>query len=181
MKFLADARAFTLAIDRYVVLTVQWTLVLLLTLMSVVIFANVVLRYVSGSSIVWAEEVARYAMVWLTFLGMGLVFRIGGHIAIENLQDAISARFSQWLRGAILLAIVLLGFGMVQMGLVYMGRSQFQMTASTQIPFSYIYAAVPVGGALLVWSAIATGLSYVKLRKFEIDTTSETHLEGVQI
>jgi TRAP-type transport system small permease protein len=181
MKFFAGARAFTLAIDRYVVLAVQWALVLLLTLMSVVIFANVVLRYLSGSSIVWAEEVARYAMVWLTFLGMGAVFRIGGHIAIENLQEAVSARFSQWLRCAILFTIVLLGLGMVQMGLVYMGRSQFQLTASTQIPFSYIYAAVPVGGVLLVWSAIATGLSYVRFRKFEDDTTSQSHLEGVQI
>jgi TRAP-type transport system small permease protein len=181
MKFFADARARILAIDRYVVLTVRWTLVFLLTLMSVVIFANVVLRYVSGSSIVWAEEVARYAMVWLTFLGMGAVFRIGGHIAIENLQDAVSARLSQWLRSAIFLLILLLGIGMVHMGLVYMGRSQFQMTASTQIPFSYVYAAVPVGGALLVWSAIATGLSYVKFRKFEVDATSEAHLEGVQI
>jgi TRAP-type transport system small permease protein len=181
MKFFADARAFFLAIDRYVVFTVRWTLVVLLTLMSVVIFSNVVLRYVSGSSIVWAEEVARYAMVWLTFLGMGAVFRIGGHIAIENLQDAVSTRLAQWLRGAILMTIVLLGIVMVHMGLVYMDRSQFQMTASTQISFSYVYAAVPVGGTLLVWSAVAMGLSYVKLREFEVDTTSDAHLEGVQV
>jgi TRAP-type transport system small permease protein len=120
-------------------------------------------------------------MVWLTFLGMGAVFRIGGHIAIENLQDALSPWLSQWLRGAIFVTIVLLGLGMVHMGLVYMGRSQFQLTASTQIPFSYVYAAVPVGGGLLVWSAIATGLSYITLRKFEIDTTSGAHLEGVQV
>jgi TRAP-type transport system small permease protein len=181
MKIFAEVRAFAVAIDQYIVLLVRLALVALLTLMSILIFANVLLRYVSGSSIVWAEEVARYAMVWLTFLGMGAVFRIGGHIAIENLQDAMSPQLSQWLRCAILLAIILLGVGMMQMGFVYMGRSQFQMTASTQVPFSYVYAAVPVGGALLVWSAIATGFSYVTLRKFDVDTTSEAHLEGVQI
>jgi TRAP-type transport system small permease protein len=181
MNVFSNLRAIALVIDQYVVVTVRWILVMLLTLMSIVIFANVALRYLSGSSIVWAEEVARYAMVWLTFLGMGAVFRIGGHIAIENLQDAVPPSVAKLLRAVILAAIILLGLGMVQMGLVYMGRSQFQMTASTQIPFSYVYAAVPVGGALLVWSAIATGLNYVSKRKFEVDSTSDAHLEGVQI
>jgi TRAP-type transport system small permease protein len=181
MNVFSKLRSIALAIDGYVVLTVRWILVVLLTVMAVVIFANVALRYLSDASIVWAEEVARYAMVWLTFLGMGAVFRIGGHIAIENLQDVVSVRVAKLLRGTILATIILLGIGMVQMGLVYMGRSQFQMTASTQIPFSYVYAAVPVGGVLLVWSAIATGLNYVNLRKFELDSTSAAHVEGVQI
>jgi TRAP-type transport system small permease protein len=181
MNVFSKLRSIALVIDGYVVLAVRWILVVLLTVMAVVIFANVALRYLSDASIVWAEEVARYAMVWLTFLGMGAVFRIGGHIAIENLQDVVSVRVAKLLRAAILATIILLGIGMVQMGLVYMGRSQFQMTASTQIPFSYVYAAVPVGGALLVWAAIATGLNYVTYRKFEVDSTSDAHVEGVQI
>jgi TRAP-type transport system small permease protein len=181
MNVFSKLRSIALVSDGYVVLAVRWILVVLLTVMAVVIFANVALRYLSDASIVWAEEVARYAMVWLTFLGMGAVFRIGGHIAIENLQDVVSVRVAKLLRGTILATIILLGIGMVQMGLVYMGRSQFQMTASTQIPFSYVYAAVPVGGALLVWAAIATGLNYVTYRKFEVDSTSDAHVEGVQI
>jgi TRAP-type C4-dicarboxylate transport system permease small subunit len=28
-------------------------------------------------------------MIWLTFLGAGPVLRYGGHIAVENLQDAL--------------------------------------------------------------------------------------------
>ena len=33
-----------------------------------------VLRYTTNFSLVWAEEVARYLMVWMTFLGAGLGF-----------------------------------------------------------------------------------------------------------
>ena len=67
-------------------------LVLLLAAMAIIIFANVVLRYTTSQSIDWAEEVSRYLMVWLTFLGAGPVLRYGGHIAVENLQDALPPR-----------------------------------------------------------------------------------------
>ena len=34
-----------------------------------VVFAQVVARYVAGSSIRWADELARFAFVWLVYLG----------------------------------------------------------------------------------------------------------------
>jgi TRAP-type transport system small permease protein len=168
-------------IDQTLMAGTRYFLIGLLGLMAVIIFANVCLRYLSGSSIVWAEEVARYAMIWLTFLGAGPVLRIGGHIAIENLQDALPVKLAQWIRGSVLLALLGLGLGLILMGWAYVQRSQFQLTASTQIPFSYVYAAIPVGGALLVWSAIAIASRYVVNRKFEVDTQSEMHQEGVQV
>ena len=54
-------------------------LMALLALMSVLVFANVVLRYTTGDSIVWAEELSRYLMIWLTFSAPpGASFR--GHL-----------------------------------------------------------------------------------------------------
>jgi TRAP-type transport system small permease protein len=167
-------------LDRRLMITTQWLLIALLSVMALIIFANVSMRYVTGGSLVWAEEVARYCMIWLTFIGAGPVLRMGGHIAIENLQDAMPKRSAQAVRVVVLVTVVGLGVGMVTMGLAYMQRAQFQMTASTQIPFSYIYAAIPVGGALLVWSALAIALSYVADRQFEADA-NDPHIEGVQV
>jgi TRAP-type transport system small permease protein len=167
-------------LDRRLMITTQWLLIALLSVMALIIFANVSMRYVTGGSLVWAEEVARYCMIWLTFIGAGPVLRMGGHIAIENLQDAMPKRAAQAVRVVVLVTVVGLGVGMVTMGLAYMQRAQFQMTASTQIPFSYIYAAIPVGGALLVWSALAIALSYVADRQFEADA-NDPHIEGVQV
>ena len=47
------------------------------------------MRYLTSDSLEWAEEVSRHMMIWLTFLGAGPVLRYGGHIAVENLQDAL--------------------------------------------------------------------------------------------
>jgi TRAP-type transport system small permease protein len=139
------------------------------------------LRYLTNGSLVWAEEVARYAMVWLTLLGAGAVLRTGGHIAIENLQDALPPAVARALRAAIVLSLVAMGVGMVVMGLQYMQRAQHQLTAGTQISFAWVYAAMPVGGFLLVWAAVAMAAAYVSNRRFDVDAANSTHEEGVQI
>ena len=79
-------------IERILVACNRWLLILLLVAMACIVFANVVLRYTTGDSIVWAEEVARHLMIWVTFLGAGLVLRFGGHVAIDNLHQAVSTR-----------------------------------------------------------------------------------------
>jgi TRAP-type transport system small permease protein len=137
--------------------------------MAIIIFANVALRYLTSQSIDWAEEVARHLMIWVTFVGAGLVLRYGGHVAIDNLQDALPKKLAVILR--VLVAILLLGFFafMVYYGVLYMQRTQFQSTAATQISFAYIYASMPVGGVLLIihWLFIARG--FILERKFAAD------------
>jgi TRAP-type transport system small permease protein len=148
----------------------KWALILILAVMSVIIFTNVSLRYLTNHSIEWAEEVSRHLMIWLTFLGCGPVLRYGGHIAIDNLQDSLPTGLARVLRVAI--AILLTGFFAVFIyhGFDYMDRTQYQLTPATQISFAAIYSALPVGMALCLihWLLIVRG--YVLERRFAEDT-----------
>ena len=147
----------------------RWVLILLLAAMAVIIFANVSLRYLSDQSIEWAEEVARHMMIWLTFLGAGPVLRYGGHIAVDNLQDALPQRAAILVR-VLVAALLLAFFGfMVWYGWLYMQRAMFQLTAATQIPFGYVYAAMPVGGVLLIVHWLLVVRRYVRTRQFAAD------------
>ena len=56
--------------ERGLVLANRWLLIFLLLAMACIVFANVVLRYSTGDSIIWAEEVARHMMIWVAFLGV---------------------------------------------------------------------------------------------------------------
>lgn len=156
-------------LDRALVAANRWALILLLAAMAIIIFANVCLRYLTDTSIDWAEEVARHMMIWLTFLGAGPVLRAGGHIAVENLQDAMPRQAAAWLR--VLISTLMLGFFafLIWYGVLYMERTQFQATAATQISFAYIYAAMPVGGALLVLHWLAGVRGYVADRSYTAD------------
>lgn len=139
----------------------KWVLVLLLSAMSIIVFANVSLRYLTNFSIVWAEEVARYLMIWMTFLGAGMALRVGGHVAITNLHDVVSTGVARYLRGIV--AIVLLSFFllMIWIGYEYMSRMGRQLTPATRISFSYIYAAMPIGFALLTLHFLFVVKSYI--------------------
>ncbi len=144
-----------------------WALILCLGAMTAVVFANVSLRYLTNESIPWADEVARYLMIWMTFLGAGLVLRHGGHVAITNLQEGLPGPAQRGLR--ILIVLLLLGFFafMMWVGREYMLRMQFQKTPATRISFIWIYAAMPVGFGLLIVHLLLTAKAFVTAGRHE--------------
>ncbi|RZI93843.1 MAG: TRAP transporter small permease [Rubrivivax sp.] len=157
------------AFERLFLSANRWALILLLAAMSVIIFTNVVLRYTTDQSLEWAEEVSRHMMIWLTFLGAGPVLRYGGHIAVENLQDALPRAGGIAMR-AVVAALMFGFFGfMVWYGWLYMQRTMFQLTAVTQIPFAYIYSAMLIGGVLLFVHFALIVRGYVLRREFPSD------------
>lgn len=137
--------------------------------MASIIVVNVALRYLTSQSLEWAEEVSRHMMIWLTCLGAGPVLRQGGHIAVENLQDALPTRLGQALRVVVALLLFAFFAFMVWYGWLYMQRTLLQTTAVTQVPFAWIYAALPIGGVLLAvhWALIVR--DYVVRRRFPAD------------
>lgn len=157
------------AFERYFLAANRWALISLLAAMSVIIFTNVALRYLTDQSLEWAEEVSRHMMIWLTFLGAGPVLRYGGHIAVENLQDSLPHKGAMAMR--MVVAALLFGFFgfMVWYGWLYMQRTMFQLTAVTQIPFAYIYSAMMIGGILLIVHFLLVVKGYVTDRKFASD------------
>jgi TRAP-type C4-dicarboxylate transport system permease small subunit len=155
--------------ERYFVATNRWMLIIMLAVMSVIIFANVVLRYTTNVSIEWAEEVARHLMIWLTFIGCGPVLRYGGHIAVENLQDTLPRPVAIALRAFIAILLAGLFVFFTWFGLEYMDRTQYQQTPATQISFAYIYAALPIGAAMTLIHWLLIVRDYVLERKFAAD------------
>ncbi len=155
--------------ERYFVATNRWMLIIILAVMSVIIFANVVLRYSTNVSIEWAEEVARHLMIWLTFIGCGPVLRYGGHIAVENLQDSLPRPMAIALRAFIAVLLAGLFVFLTWYGIEYMDRTQYQQTPATQISFAYIYAALPIGAAMTLIHWLLIVRDYVLERQFAAD------------
>src|SRR6478609_2976765 len=65
---------------------VEWLMALALTVMVVLVFGNVVLRYAFNSGIAAAEELSRLMFVWLIFLGAILGLRHHAHLGVELVQ-----------------------------------------------------------------------------------------------
>ena len=137
-------------LERIFVALNAWALIAMLSAMTLVIGANITLRYLIGHSLPWADEVARYLMIWLTFIGAGLILRHGGHVAITRLQEGLPDLGQKVLRAAIILGLLIFFGFMVHVGLQYAQRMQYQLTPALRIPFVYVYAAMPIGFGLLI-------------------------------
>lgn len=137
-------------LERIVVALNGAVVISLLASMALIVGANVALRYATNHSLPWADEAARYLMIWMTFLGAGLALRQGGHVAITNLHDVLSTRSQRTLRAIIVLVLLSFFAFMIYVGLQYMDRARFQKTPALRLSFLYVYAAMPVGFGLLI-------------------------------
>ncbi|WP_376090753.1 TRAP transporter small permease [Roseomonas sp. CCTCC AB2023176] len=70
---------------RYVFKALEVVMVALLAGMVVMVFGNVVMRYVFNDGITVSEELSRYFFVWLTFIGAVVVMREGAHMGVDAL------------------------------------------------------------------------------------------------
>jgi TRAP-type C4-dicarboxylate transport system permease small subunit len=147
----------------------RWVLIALMAAMAVLVFANVVSRYLLNYSIIWVEELTRYMMVWVGFLGAGLVLRLGAHIALEAFQDLLPSRAARALRAGI---VVLLGAtfaSMTWLGARYAAFAWEQETPVLNWSTGAVYLAIPIGSALLLAHLVFIAKGYVRAREFGKD------------
>lgn len=65
---------------------------LCLAFMTVVTFAQVVMRYGFGSGFVWHLEATTYAFAWLVLVGMSYCVRTNAHIAVDLVTSRLGPR-----------------------------------------------------------------------------------------
>jgi len=139
-------------------------IVFLLAAAFLVIFAQVLLRYVFAMGFPWTEELARFSIIWLSFLGASVAIRHRKHLCI----DVIEARLSKKPRMAlnVLTDLLLISFFiiMIVIGYQYAFANRSNISAGLRISMAYVYIALIVGMALcvlyaieLVWKRLATG------------------------
>ena len=139
------------ATDGVIVAVTSWIVVYLTFQMTAVVILGVFMRYVMNDAYAWVEEVARYSMIWLSWLGGGLAIRRGAHIAVEFGIDALSPL----MRAVTLFAgrVAIFGFlGVcIWFGADLTDRVSMQSTIALGISMQIPYASIPIGSALMVY------------------------------
>jgi TRAP-type transport system small permease protein len=121
----------------------------LLAVLVVDIWIGVFGRYVFELPVTWAEELARYLMIWTALLAVSCGVARREHVAVTALLHRVPIRIRRWFDLAIdLLAFAFFAFlGWFGIGMTQQGANQyatiFDMTMA--IPF----ASVPVSSALV--------------------------------
>jgi TRAP-type C4-dicarboxylate transport system permease small subunit len=121
---------------------------LMLTLV-VLVFAQVMVRYLTYQPLAWSEEAARYAFIWLCLLGAVVAAQRGQHFVVDYAQRALPAKLYRFTATATQLLATLFYALLAAAGLKTLTVVHFQQSSSLEIPMSISYLAIPVGALLL--------------------------------
>jgi TRAP-type C4-dicarboxylate transport system permease small subunit len=136
--------------ERVMVAVNRWIVIAMMAVMATLVFMNVVSRYIFNHSIIWAEEVSQYLMVWVAFLGAGLALRQGRHVAIEILQDRLPSTARRMTRHLVALLLIVFMGVLIVLGFQFARFAWDQETPVLNIPLGIPYMAVPIGALLLL-------------------------------
>jgi len=123
-------------------------------LMAFLYVLNVAVRVAApglGPAFAWIEEATLFLLAWSVFLGLGLVLERGRHIAMTALFDRLPARPRRLLGLAINLAGLLFALHVAKLSLdltLFVARSG-QDSPTLEVSMAWLYAAMPIGFALL--------------------------------
>ncbi len=144
----APRRTALARLERAFVAVNQGVVIALMAWMALLVFANVVTRYAFGFSVNWAEEQARFAMIWLTYLAAGLAMREGRHVAIEFVQGLLPRRAAIALRAVVALVVLAFLAVLTWLGVEIVQFAWGQRTPVLGWPQGAVYLAIPIGAAL---------------------------------
>ena len=161
-------------IDRGISAACRVVLWLSTSVIFVILVANTVLRYATGSSLQWANEVPELLFPWLVMAGVVLAAQQGAHIATTFLMEALPraaqrlVTIGAWLLVALLyVALTVATFRML--AIVHDEKSPI-----LQLPGSITYACVMGGLAMLAVLALQSAWRAWRSADRPADTPADT-------
>jgi len=127
----------------------NWLTFGFIAVLTVTVSIQVFVRYVLQKPLfLWSEEMSRFVLIWMVFLGIGVGVKNDGHFAMDVLPPFLGRRwggvvrvFNDLCMGAILILLVLAGLRFSYFGL-------FQNSPNMEISMVWVFVSIPLGGVL---------------------------------
>ena len=132
----------------------DWGTLAVFWILAVVVFYQVFTRYVLNDAAGWTEEIARYLLIAVTFLGGAMAVRRNTHIQVDFVY-----RFLPRAAGRVLSLLVdavrvaFLGYA-VWLTWLLMDRIGSQRMAVVELPIGLVFGAMLIGFALMFGRAL---------------------------
>lgn len=138
------------AIDRCAELLVA----AIFAIMLVIGLLQVFHRFALNSSLSWSEEAQIFGHIWIVFLGIPIAYQRGAHLYIETFRDMLPASVGagfdllvELLWAAFAVSLMILGYQVAEV-------AAMQESPGLEIPMSYPYFGMVIGGAYLLLVAV---------------------------
>jgi len=131
----------------------QWIEYLLFGLgstMTLIVAVQVFCRYVLNQSLFWSEELARFLLVWLTFLGASSAYYRKVNPGVDFLYAKLTPMLKKISSALTHLASMALFSVMIIYGYQFAYFVRLQISPALQIPKWIILSVIPISGLILL-------------------------------
>lgn len=131
----------------------RWLTLPLYVMVVLTVFSEVFRRFFFSYSSIWAEEIARYAFIYIAWIGASAAIRERAHIRIDFLLPMLSQRWRAlaYLFGD-LATLVLALFALYWSMEPVINSIEFgSVTHGLRISQAWFLSAVPLGFAMITW------------------------------
>lgn len=139
---------------------VKIIIIVMFGLLVLVVFGQVIARFVFNDPFRWSEELARYLQVWMIILTSSICIREGTHLAVDYATHTLPFVYRKLLKLLVLLLMVFYLIIVTVYGIRIISVITKQVSPAMQIPIYIVYLAVPIGGFLMFIEAL---ISFFKL------------------
>lgn len=138
----------------------DWLTLGVFWLLALDIFYQFFTRYVLESSAAWTEEIARYLLIIVTFVGASMGVRRNTHIHVEFVYRWLPAGVARVMStGVDLVRVAFLAYATWLSVLLVPKMQNLQMTV-VDFPMSYIYGCVTFGFAMMTFRAVQVAVRH---------------------
>jgi TRAP-type C4-dicarboxylate transport system permease small subunit len=111
---------------------------------------QVILRYVFSAPLPWGEEVTTNLLVWITFLGGGIVTRREAHIKVTYFVEFLPERALGWLFLVMDILIVCFLLAILVGCFPVLMKLRQMLLPALQISMNWVFASVPISAAIML-------------------------------
>ena len=137
-------------LDRLVVVVV----IMLLICMVLITSAGVFWRYGLNSALSWSEELARFLLIWVSFLGAALATYRDAHIGISVVFDRLPPLVQRWVERIVNLIILLFMGAILVYGIKFLPDVAFRVAPTLQVRMNIPYLILPISSAIIMFQML---------------------------
>lgn len=141
-------------VNRWIDRGVEWAVIAIFAAITLMGGLQVVSRFLLNRPLNWSEELQIFGHVWMIFLTIPIAYNRGSHILMTMLLDRLPAHMQRTIAVIVDLMWLWLGVSIVVYTMRLVRVAAFQRSPAVEIPMSYVYAGMVVGGAYLVFVAV---------------------------
>jgi TRAP-type C4-dicarboxylate transport system permease small subunit len=142
-----------------------WVEILLFGLgatMAAIVAVQVFFRYALNHSLFWSEELARFFLVWLTFLGASVAYYRKAHPGVDVFVSRMSRSLQKLSQITVHASSTMLFVVMVFYGVKFSYFVRLQISPALHLPKWIIFSVIPVSGMILLVHALSFLVSELK-------------------